>query len=55
MRNVIIPLACVVCLSAIASAALAQSQLDTDSISGTVSDGAAPPVLIVLHFPVGKN
>src|SRR5262245_24694106 len=38
MRNVIATLACVVCLWAIASAALAQSQLGTGSISGTVSD-----------------
>src|SRR5215475_13543999 len=38
MRNAIATLACVVCLSAIASAALAQSQLGTGSISGTVSD-----------------
>ena len=38
MRNVIITLACVVCLSATAAAALAQSQLGTGSIGGTVSD-----------------
>src|SRR5262247_4726830 len=38
MRNVIITSVCVVCLWAIASAALAQSQLGTGSISGTVSD-----------------
>src|SRR5215468_5017757 len=38
MRNVITTLACVVCLSAIASAALAQSQLGAGSIIGTVSD-----------------
>jgi carboxypeptidase family protein len=38
MRNVIITLACVVCLSATTSAALAQSQLGAGSISGTVSD-----------------
>ncbi|HEY7183617.1 MAG TPA: carboxypeptidase-like regulatory domain-containing protein [Blastocatellia bacterium] len=38
MRNAITTLACVVCLSAIASAALAQSQLGTGSINGTVSD-----------------
>src|SRR5262245_34658257 len=38
MRNVIITLVCVVCLSAIASAALAQSQLGTGSISGSASD-----------------
>src|SRR5215468_5936288 len=38
MRNVITTLACVVCLSAIASPALAQSQLGSGSISGTVSD-----------------
>jgi outer membrane receptor protein involved in Fe transport len=38
MRNVITTLACVVCLSATASPALAQSQLGTGSISGTVSD-----------------
>lgn len=38
MRNVITALACVVCLSAIASAILAQSQLGAGSISGTVSD-----------------
>jgi len=38
MRNVIITSVCVVCLSAIASAAFAQSQLGTGSISGTVSD-----------------
>src|SRR5262245_55006966 len=43
MRNVITILVCVVCLSAAPSAALAQSQLGTGSISGTVSDshGAA--------------
>jgi Carboxypeptidase regulatory-like domain len=38
MRNVITTLACVVWLSAIASAALAQSQLGAGSISGTISD-----------------
>ena len=45
MRNVIITLACVVCLSATTSAALAQSQLGAGSISGTVSDsnGAVIP------------
>src|SRR5262245_55991266 len=37
MRNVITILVCVVCLAA-PSAALAQSQLGTGSISGTVSD-----------------
>jgi Carboxypeptidase regulatory-like domain len=43
MRNVITILVCVVCLSAASSAALAQSQLGSGSISGTVSDshGAA--------------
>jgi outer membrane receptor protein involved in Fe transport len=38
MRNVIITSVCVVCLWAMASAALAQSQLGAGSISGTVSD-----------------
>ncbi len=38
MRNVITILVCVVCLSAAPSASLAQSQLGTGSISGTVSD-----------------
>ncbi|HEV2669364.1 MAG TPA: carboxypeptidase-like regulatory domain-containing protein, partial [Blastocatellia bacterium] len=38
MRNVIITSVCVVCLSAIATSALAQSQLGAGSISGTVSD-----------------
>ncbi|HKC87529.1 MAG TPA: TonB-dependent receptor [Blastocatellia bacterium] len=38
MSNVITILVCVVCLSAAPSAAFAQSQLGTGSISGTVSD-----------------
>jgi Carboxypeptidase regulatory-like domain len=37
-NNVIITSVCIVCLSAIASAALAQSQLGAGSISGTVTD-----------------
>src|SRR5262249_15601892 len=57
MRNVIIPLACAVCMSGMVSAALAQSQLGTGSIIGTVSDsnGAVIPEATVRITNVGTG
>src|SRR5215831_7515869 len=57
MRNVIITLACAVCMSGMVSAALAQSQLGTGSISGTVSDsnGAVIPGATVRITNVGTG
>src|SRR5262247_4064166 len=57
MRNVIITLACAVCMSGMVSAALAQSQLGAGSISGTVSDsnGAVIPGATVRITNVGTG